>query len=263
MYYNRRRLQFRKRKRYYGPRKPSWFKHNRNALGKNYSVNTRGGQLVRVSNPGGIPPRFRTNLVYQYQSYLDITSSSANVYTQKLNSIYDLDYSNNIGNGQPAGRDRIADMYSLYEVKNCKIIIDFAVSGSEFQVSGTTTNVPATAVVVTYGSWVTEGIATTPTVPTYLARCENSRTMLVANNESKRMVCYNNMQRIAGLPGLSPFNSGLGANTGSDPGRLIWGAFKFSAPDAATGIETRIVFSIKMIFDVEYSQPKVSDNDTN
>lgn len=250
------------RRKYKRPYKKLKRKYKRKAFGsKGYTLNTKSGQLVYVPQLGGVPSRFRTRLCYAHTLSGLLTSTTADDFNVRLNSLYDFDYDNTLGNIQPSGRDRLAALYSLYQVKSIYIVVDVSAHEATYEVSGTTTVAGGAGLIVRFQRWVSEDSSVSPTAPTYDEMMPGSKHLLISNGGKGRMAVKVNLEKLAGQSG-TPFNSGLGAVTGQNPGRPIWGQFLFEGPDCGSTINMRYIATWRVYFDVEFSSPKTAAIDT-
>lgn len=214
-----------------------------------------------VSKVGGIPDRLRTKLVWQGHAYGAINSATVSKDQMRLNSLYDPDYLNTLGNDQAQGRDRLADIYSNYYVRNVTMIMDIAAGGYSAQSSGTTLTVPNTALVVRTYAW--NGTATFPTNIEGLPGCTSH---LIATYNSKRIKRRFNLMQLQGSTSGNPLkNKDFGGVSGDSttPEQITWLGIEYEAPGGASGIAITYVYTVTLIFDVEYCNTKYAVLDTN
>lgn len=235
-------------------------KKPRNAYKAAYAKNTKSGLLVSVPSYGGLPPRFRTRLVYD-DVIADKFQPGTTIWNAifRLNSLYDFDYSNVLGNFQPGGRDRLAALYSLAIVRNVTLLFEVVHARDSTAPAGSGA---APSITVRWSQWAAEGTTTLPTAPTYPAMLAGSRCKMLAIDNKARLVQKINMAKLAGLDG-SPFNSGLGFNTNNNPGKPCWGELIVSQDTYGANEFNMFSVHVRAIFDVEYAQPIKSELDTN
>lgn len=220
-------------------------------------VKTNSGYLSTVPIPGGIAPRLRCKLIYD--EFYTSRFAGATTYEEaifRLNSIYDYDYSNLFGNFQPAGRDRLALIYSLYLVRGLKITFEITNSAG----NPGTPNAPT--LTATWVAWPSEMGTVLPAPPSYPAMLPGSKSISIPLNTTRKLKLNINTEKMSGLSG-SPFNSGLGANTGDNPGKPLWGYLKLSQDFYNASDENHWTIKMRTVFDVEYAMPRISAVDTN
>jgi len=110
-------------------RKPRAKKPKKTVL-KQISRNARKGvgrrQMVISKTP--LPAHFRTKLSYSTQQYLTISAANTLSVALKANSLYDTDYTGNMGNKQPWSFDTICASgapYQRYRVLNVSVSFKF------------------------------------------------------------------------------------------------------------------------------------------
>lgn len=215
-----------------------------------------------VKTPGGIPPRLRTKLMWIGRDYGSI--SSATVYKDqiRLNSLYDPDFLNTLGNDQAQGRDRLADIYNNYYVRHVTVVLDIAANGYTAETSGIgTVSAPACALIHRIGVH-----NNTSTTPTYLEGMPGTVSNMIAVGNQKRIVYKCNLMKLQGCNDPNPLkNKDFGGVSGdsSTPSSISWMVLEYEAPGAGAGVVLQWVQTVKVIFDIEYCNVKYATLDTN
>lgn len=237
--------------------------------GKRYKANRgwskydkHGYQVVSVPKLGGIPDRFLTKICYDREAYGTLDSSTAVTHQFRLNSVYDFDYSNTMGDKQAVGHDRLAASYSRYFVKYVTLVVKVMVSGFNTEFSGTTATSNATGVTVRFGRWLSEDATTSPSVPTHWQGMPGYRQDFVAQNNSGTYVFKIPVQKLVGEPDDDARVTGFGATSGSNPAKTIWGQLQIQSPNATSAVTTNYALSFRAYQTVEYTRPKQGPLDT-
>lgn len=226
------------------------------------SVRRNKAPLLVTSNLAGIIPRLRTKLMW-YNEPTRITFDNTNNLTAwsfDLNNIYDPD--KGAVAVQPVGRDRLAALYSLYLVRSVKIMFDVSVDKVTFDTSGTTSVIPPARVDLSWIAWPLEDITTTGPTPSHIEGLPNSKVMSISPGTTRRFSKTINIGRLTGCYG-NPFNNGYGGNTGSAPGRRCAGYFEVKCAESSASVQCAVNVRQRILFDVEYAQPKIAAYDTN
>lgn len=230
---------------------------------KNKRKRNRKPKLAIAPLLGGILPRLRTKLMWYNEPAKFTFDNTLNLqaWSFDLNNIYDPDKSGSVA-VQPVGRDRLAALYSLYLVRNVKLMFDISVDKVTFDASGTTNVIPPTSVDVSWIAWPADGVSTTGSTPSHIEGLPNSKVFQISPGTTRRLVKSINVGKLTGCYG-NPFNNGYGGNTESSPGRRLLGYFEVKCSEANAAVQATVRVRQRMLFDVEYAQPKIGAFDTN
>lgn len=221
------------------------------------AVNTKAGSMVTVPTFGGIPARFKTRLCYDdtYTGLFDGAGLTVFENFFRLNSLYDFDYTNNFGNFQPGGRDRLANLYSFVTVR--KVHLTFELTHTNEGVFSA-----APSVQMAWVSWQADSGSILPAVPSYPRMLPGSRVTNVARDTNKKLKVTIDVAKLSGMGG-SVFSSGTGAVVGTNPGNPIWGDLLVTQNYVTGGEHNTYAIHMRAVFDCEYAGPKKAELDTN
>lgn len=221
--------------------------------------NTPSGAIVRVPQLGGLTPRFRTNLCYDttYTRQFDGVSATEITAIFRLNSLFDFDQTNIFGNFQPAGRDRLAALYSFATIRGCKMLIEVAHTRD----GGSPAAAPSLE--LNWVVWQADSGTTVPSPPSFPRMLPTSQTKTVALDEVCRIRSNTDIAKFTGMGG-TVFNSGSGVVVGSNPGNPVFGQISLIQNYVTGAVEyNNYSIHIRAIFDVEFSGPKKAPIDTD